>query len=61
MMIMTMYWMLFMNIGEVDMEERGLQFELDPIAEAYLDAWDEWQDANVAMYAECPKEEALGV
>lgn len=50
-----------MNIGEVNMEERGLQFDLDPIAEAYLDAWDEWQDANVAMYAECPKEGALGV
>lgn len=50
-----------MNIGEVDMEERGLQFDLDPIAEAYLDAWDEWLDANVAVYTECPGEGAPGV
>lgn len=53
---MMMCWMRFMNIGEVDMEERGLQFEIDPIAEAYLDAWDEWLDANVDMYSASPKE-----
>lgn len=53
---MMMYWMLFMNIGEVDMEERGLQFDLDPIAEAYLDAWDEWLDANVDMFHASPRE-----
>lgn len=58
---MTMCWMPFMNIGEVDMVERGLQFDLDPISEAYLDAWDEWLEANVAMYTECPGEGAPGV
>ena len=61
MMTMMMYWMLFITIGLVDMEERGLQFELDPISEAYLDAWDEWLEANVAMYTECPGEGAPGV
>ena len=53
---MMMCWMPFMNIGEVDMEERGLQFELDPISEAYLDAWDEWLEANVDMYVASPRE-----
>lgn len=50
-----------MNIGEVDMEERGLQFELDPIAEAYIDAWDEWLEANVDMYSASPGEGARNV
>ena len=50
-----------MNIGLVDMGERGLQFELDPISEAYLDAWDEWLEANVDMYSASPKEEARNV
>lgn len=50
-----------MSIGEVDMEERGLQFELDPISEAYLDAWDEWLEANADMYTGSPKEGAPGV
>lgn len=58
---MMMYWIRFMIIGLVDMEERGLQFELDPISEAYLDAWDEWLDANVVMYSASPKEEARNV
>ena len=50
-----------MSIGEVDMEERGLQFELDPISEAYLDAWDEWLEANADMYTGSPKEGARNV
>ena len=53
---MMMCWMRFMSIGEVDMEERGLQFELDPISEAYLDAWDEWLEANVDMSSASPRE-----
>ena len=56
MMTMMMYWMLFITIGLVDMEERGLQFDLDPISEAYLDAWDEWLEANVDMYVASPRE-----
>ena len=47
---MTMCWMLFTSIGGVDMEECGLRFPLGPISEDYLDAWDEWFDANVAIY-----------
>lgn len=61
MMTMMMYWMRFTNIGLVDMEERGLQFELDPISEAYLDAWDEWLEANVDMYSASPGEGARNV
>ena len=56
MMTMMMYWMLFITLGLVDMEERGLQFDLDPISEAYLDAWDEWLEANVDMYVASPRE-----
>lgn len=55
-MTMMMYWMLFITLGLVDMEERGLQFDLDPISEAYLDAWDEWLEANVDMYSVSPRE-----
>lgn len=58
---MMMYWMHFMNIGLVDMEGSGLQFDLDPISEAYLDAWDEWLEANVDMYSASPKEGARNV
>lgn len=58
---MTMYWMRFTSIGLVDMEERGLQFDLDPISEAYLDAWDEWLEANVDMYSASPREGASNV
>lgn len=53
--------MLFITLGLVDMEERGLQFELDPMAEAYLDAWDEWLDANVAMYKDSQREGGANV
>lgn len=45
-------------VGEVDMEERGLQFELSAIDEEYLDAWEEWQDANADMYHVSPGEGA---
>lgn len=61
MMPMTMCWKRFTSIGEVDMEERGLQFELDPISEAYLDAWDEWLEANVDLYSASPGEGARNV
>ena len=60
-MTMMMYWMLFITLGLVDMEERGLQFDLDPISEAYLDAWDEWLGTNVDIYSASPKEGARNV
>lgn len=42
--------------GGANMEERGLQFELSAIDEAYLDAWEEWHDANADMYNVSPCE-----